>query len=115
MTRANSSVTRQKRHKKIIQAGKGYRGRNNCYRLVKSRVEKAWQYAYRDRKAFKRDIKSIWIVRINAALRSMNLTYSKFMNLFNKSDLTIDKKHLAHLAYGNSEAFKQIVNKVVHA
>ena len=115
MIRVSSSVTRRNKHKKIIRHAKGYRGRSNCYRLARSRVEKGWQYAYRDRKVFKREIRSLWIVRINAALRGMDLTYSRFINMLNKSTINIDRKHLSNLAYENLGAFKKVVNSVMTA
>ena len=78
-------------------------------------MEKAMQYAYRDRRNKKRDFKSLWIQRINAGVRSEGLTYSKFINGLNKSGIKIDRKILAEIAYDNPEAFKTIVKKVQSA
>lgn len=109
MARAKSSQT-HRRHKKIIKMAKGYRGRaKNCYRTAVQRVEKALQYAYRDRKTKKRNFRALWIQRINAAARQDGLTYSQFMNGIKKAGIEIDRKILAELAVREPEAFSAIV------
>ena len=81
MSRVKKAVTKKARHKKILKMAKGYRGRaKNCFRIAIQRVEKALQYAYRDRRNKKRDFRALWIQRINAAVRQEGLTYSKFIN-----------------------------------
>jgi len=109
MARAQSSQT-HRRHKKIIKMAKGYRGRGkNCFRTAVQRVEKALQYAYRDRKAKKRTFRGLWIQRINAATRELGLTYSQFMNGVHKAGIELDRKVLADIAVREPEAFKAIV------
>ena len=111
MARAQSSQT-HRRHKKIIKMAKGYRGRGkNCYRTAVQRVEKALQYAYRDRKVKKRNFRSLWIQRINAAARLHDLTYSTFMNGLNKAGIELDRKVLAELAVSEAEAFKVLAEQ----
>ena len=113
MPRSNSSVPRKRKHKKILKQAKGYFGtRKSNYRTAKDAVQKALQYAYRDRRAKKRDFRSLWIQRINAGVRQEGLTYSKFINCLNKSKVKLDRKVLADLAYNNPEAFKSLVKKV---
>ena len=113
MSRVKRGVTAHSRHLKVIKAAKGSRGRQkNTFRAAIQRVEKSGQYAYRDRKAKKRDFRSLWIQRINAGVRNEGLTYSKFMNGLNKSKIKLDRKVLAELAYNNPEVFKSIVKKV---
>ena len=85
--------------------------RKNTIRVAKQAMEKAMQYAYRDRRNKKRDFKSLWIQRINAGVRQEGLTYSKFISGLNKSGIKIDRKILAEIAYDNPEAFKTIVKK----
>ena len=113
MTRVSRGVTTHKRHRKIIKAAKGSRGRQkNTFRAAIQRVEKSGQYAYRDRRTKKRTFRSLWIQRINAGVRSEGLTYSKFINGINKSKIKLDRKVLADLAYNNPTAFKSLVKKV---
>lgn len=110
MARAKNGTVSKKRHKKILKLAKGYRGRaNNCYRVAIERVEKALQYAYRDRKNRKRDFRSLWIQRINAGVREHGLTYSKFMNGVKLAGIDVDRKILAELAVREPAAFKAIV------
>ena len=114
MPRANSSVPRRKKHKKIIKQAKGYFGtRKSNYRTAKDAVQRALQYAYRDRRQKKRQFRSLWITKINAAARLNNLSYSKFMNYLHKSELEIDRKVLADIAANNPERFSSIVKAVV--
>ena len=112
MARVKRGVTSHAKHKKVLKAVKGQWGRRkNTIRVAKQAMEKAMQYAYRDRRNKKRDFKSLWIQRINAGVRAEGLTYSKFINGLNKSGIKLDRKVLAEIAYDNPEAFKTIVKK----
>jgi large subunit ribosomal protein L20 len=112
MTRAISSTVTKHKHKKILKLAKGYRGRsNNCYRIALQRVEKALQYAYRDRRNKKRDFRALWIQRINAAVRPYGLVYSKFIDLLNKAQIFINRKLLSELAIHEPEAFGHIIEQ----
>ena len=116
MARVKRGVTSRAKHKKVFKAVKGQWGRRkNTIRVAKQAMEKAMQYAYRDRRAKKRDFKSLWIQRINAGVRAEGLTYSKFINGLNKSGIQLDRKILAEIAYDNPEAFKTIVKKAQSA
>ena len=113
MSRVKRGVTSHARHKKVLKQVKGQYGRRkNTIRVAKQALEKAMQYAYRDRRAKKREFRSLWIQRINAGVRLEGLTYSKFINGLNKSKIKLDRKVLADLAYNNPEAFKTLVKKV---
>ena len=113
MSRTKRGVTSRARHKKVFKAVKGQWGRRkNTIRIARQAMEKAMQYAYRDRRAKKREFRSLWIQRINAGVRSEGLTYSRFINGLNKSKIKLDRKVLADLAYNNPEAFKSLVKKV---
>ena len=113
MSRTKRGVTSRARHKKVFKAVKGQWGRRkNTIRIARQAMEKALQYAYRDRRAKKREFRSLWIQRINAGLRAEGLTYSRFINGLNKSKIKLDRKVLADLAYNNPEAFKSLVKKV---
>lgn len=106
MARVKRGVTTHARHKKIIDRAKGYRGRSkNCFRIATERVEKALQYAYRDRRAKKRDFRSLWIQRINAAVREHGLVYSQFMGGLKLIGLELDRKVLSELAISEPAAF----------
>ncbi len=112
MARVKRGVTSRAKHKKVLKAVKGQWGRRkNTIRVARQAMEKAMQYAYRDRRNKKRDFKSLWIQRINAGVRLEGLTYSKFINGLNKTGIKIDRKILAEIAYDNPEAFKTIVKK----
>ena len=112
MSRVKGGVTSRARHKKVIKAAKGYRGRsNNNYRLALERVEKAMQYAYRDRRVKKRNFRALWIQRINAAVRAHDMSYSQFMNGVHKAGIEVDRKVLAELAYSDDAGFKAIVDQ----
>ena len=112
MARVKRGVTSRAKHKKVLKAVKGQWGRRkNTIRVARQAMEKAMQYAYRDRRNKKRDFKSLWIQRINAGVRSAGLTYSKFINGLNKSGIKLDRKILAEIAYDSPEAFKTIVKK----
>ena len=113
MARTKRGVISRARHKKVLKAVKGQYGRRkNTIRIARQAMEKAMQYAYRDRKAKKREFRSLWIQRINAGVRNEGLTYSKFINGLIKSKIKLDRKVLAELAYNNPEALKSIVKKV---
>ena len=112
MARVKRGVTSRAKHKKVLKAVKGQWGRRkNTIRVARQAMEKAMQYAYRDRRNKKRDIKSLWIQRINAGVRSEGLTYSKFINGLNKSGIKLDRKIQDEIAYDSPEAFKTIVKK----
>ena len=113
MARVKRGVTSHAKHKKVLKAVKGQWGRRkNTIRVARQAMEKAMQYAYRDRRNKKRDFKSLWIQRINAGVRAEGLTYSKFINGLAKSKIKLDRKVLAELAYNNPEVFKSVVKKV---
>ncbi len=113
MSRTKRGVTSRARHKKVFKAVKGQWGRRkNTIRIARQAMEKAMQYAYRDRRAKKREFRSLRIQRINAGVRAEGLTYSRFINGLNKSKIKLDRKVLADLAYNNPEAFKSLVKKV---
>ena len=116
MSRTKRGVISRRRHKKVLKAVKGQFGRRkNTIRIARQAMEKAMQYAYRDRRAKKREFRSLWIQRINAGVRSEGLTYSKFINGLSKSGIKLDRKILAEIAYDNPEAFKTIVKKAQSA
>ena len=113
MARVKRGVTSHARHKKVLKQVKGQYGRRkNTIRIAKQALEKAMQYAYRDRRTKKREFRSLWIQRINAGVRAEGLTYAKFINGLAKSKIKLDRKVLAELAYNNPEVFKSIVKKV---
>ena len=113
MARTKRGVTSHARHKKVLKQVKGHFGRRkNTIRVAKQALEKSMQYAYRDRRAKKREFRSLWIQRINAGVRAEGITYSKFINGLNKSGIKLDRKVLADMAYNNPEAFKSIVKKI---
>ena len=112
MARTKRGVVSHSKHKKILKKVKGQWGRRkNTIRIARQAMEKAMQYAYRDRRTKKRNFKSLWIQRINAGVRAEGLTYSKFIHGLNKSGIKLDRKVLAEIAYDNPEAFKTIVKK----
>ncbi|MES2607332.1 MAG: 50S ribosomal protein L20 [Pseudomonadota bacterium] len=116
MSRVKRGVTSHARHKKIIKMAKGYRGRSkNCFRIALQRVEKALQYAYRDRRNKKRDFRGLWIQRINAGVRELGLNYSVFINGLSKAGIQVDRKIMADLAMNQPEAFKALVDKAKKA
>jgi large subunit ribosomal protein L20 len=116
MSRVKRGVTSHARHKKILKMAKGYRGRSkNCFRIALQRVEKALQYAYRDRRNKKRDFRGLWIQRINAGARELGLTYSVFINGITKAGIQVDRKIMADLAMNQPEAFKVLVEKAKKA
>jgi large subunit ribosomal protein L20 len=110
MARVKRGVTTHARHKKVLDLAKGYRGRsNNAFRVAIEKVEKGLRYAYRDRRAKKRNFRALWIQRINAGVRQEGLTYSQFMNGVKRAGIELDRKVLADLAVHEPEAFKAIV------
>ncbi|GAA4316553.1 50S ribosomal protein L20 [Pontixanthobacter gangjinensis] len=113
MPRSVNSVAKRARRKKVLKQAKGYFGRRkNVWTVAKNAVDKAMLYAYRDRKAKKRNFRSLWIMRINAAARQEGLSYSQFMGKLKASEIGLNRKVLADLAMNNPEAFKAIVEKV---
>jgi large subunit ribosomal protein L20 len=112
MSRVKTGTTRHARHKKVTDAAKGYYSRRkNTFRAANQAVEKAGQYAYRDRKVKKRNFRALWIQRINAAAREHGLTYGRFIDGLNKAGVEIDRKVLADLAVRDSDAFKALVDQ----
>ena len=113
MPRVKRGVTARARHKKVLAKSKGFRGRRgNVYRVAKEAVMKAGQYAYRDRRNKKRDIRALWITRINAAVRELGMSYSAFMAGLKKAKIEIDRKVLADLAVLDKPAFAKIAGQV---
>ncbi len=112
MSRVKRGVTAHARHKKTLKQAKGYYGRRkNTIRVAKQAVEKAGQYAYRDRRVRKRNFRSLWIQRINAAAREHGLTYGRFIDGLTKAGVEIDRKVLADIAVKDAAAFKVLVNQ----
>jgi large subunit ribosomal protein L20 len=110
MARVKRGVTAHARHKKVLDLAKGYRGRaNSSFRIAIEKVEKGLRYAYRDRRAKKRNFRALWIQRINAAVREHGLTYSQFINGVSRAGIELDRKVLSDLAIREPEAFKGIV------
>ncbi|WP_299672749.1 50S ribosomal protein L20 [uncultured Polaribacter sp.] len=113
MPRSVNSVASRKRRKKILKAAKGYFGRRkNVYTVAKNAVEKGMLYAYRDRKNNKRNFRSLWIVRINAAARLNGMSYSQFMGKVKANNIDLNRKVLADLAVNNPDTFKAVVEKI---
>ena len=111
MERVKRGTTVKQKHNKILDRAKGYLGRHHStYRAAREKTEKAGQYAYRDRRQKKRDFRSLWIVRINAAVRSNGLTYSQFMNGLKKAGINLDRKVLAQMAYDADKNFETLVD-----
>ena len=113
MARIKRGTTSHVRHKKVISKAKGFRGRRkNCFKTAKHAVEKSLIYAYRDRRRRKRDFRSLWIQRINAAVRENGMKYSTFINALQKLEITIDRKMLADMAVREPQAFRELANRV---
>lgn len=113
MARVKRGVTQHRRHKKVLAAAKGYRGRGKtAFRVAIERVEKGLQYAYRDRRTRKRNFRRLWIQRINAGAREHGLTYSQLVSGMKKAGIEIDRKVLADLAVREPEAFRAVVEQV---
>lgn len=112
MPRVKRGVTARARHKKVLNAAKGYRGRRSTvYRIAKEAVMKAGQYAYRDRRQRKRQFRALWIARINAGARELGMKYSTLMNGLKKACIEVDRKVLADLAVFDKPAFAAIANQ----
>jgi large subunit ribosomal protein L20 len=113
MPRAKGGFKTRRRRKKVLERAKGYYGaKSRLFRVATETVDKALQYAYRDRKAKKREFRALWIIRINAAVRAMGLNYSQFMSGLKKTNIGLDRKALADLAYHDPKAFSQIAETV---
>jgi large subunit ribosomal protein L20 len=113
MARVKRGVTAHAKHKKVLKAAKGFYGRRkNTIRIAKQAVEKANQYAYRDRKRRKRTFRALWIQRLNAAVRPFGLTYSRFIDGLSRAEIMVDRKVLSDLAIREPAAFQAIVEKV---
>ena len=112
MPRVKRGVTARARHKKVLDAAKGYRGRrSSVYRIAKEAVMKAGQYQYRDRRQRKRQFRALWIARINAGARELGMKYSTLMNGLKKASIEVDRKVLADLAVFDKPAFAAIANQ----
>ena len=112
MARVKRGVTSHAKHKKVLKAAKGFYGRRkNTIRVAKQAVDKAAQYAYRDRKRKKRTFRALWIQRLNAAVRPFGLTYSRFIDGLGKAGVTVDRKVLSDLAIHEPAAFEAIVGQ----
>lgn len=116
MAKVKRGVTAHARHKKVLKMASGYRGRSStCYRIALERVEKALQYAYRDRRNKKREFRALWIQRINAAVRAEGLTYASFIHGLHRSNIDLDRKVMAEMAVNAPESFRFLVNQVKSA
>ena len=116
MPRVKRGVTAKARHKKVLEQAKGYRGaRSRLYKVAKQAVDKAGQYSYRDRRQRKRQFRSLWVVRINAAARENGLSYSRFIAGLNKAEIDLDRKVLADLAVNDKPAFTQLAEQAKSA
>jgi len=113
MPRAKGGFKTRRRRKKVLERAKGYYGaKSRLFRVATETVDKALQYAYRDRKNKKREFRALWIIRINAAVRAMGLNYSQFISGLKKANIILDRKALADLAYNDPKAFSQIAETV---
>ena len=116
MPRARSNVPRLKRKKQIMKAARGaYGGRSKLWKAAKETVERGWVYAYRDRKAKKRDFRKLWIIRINAAARQNEMSYNVFMNGLKKAGIEVDRKILSDIAITDPTAFTLLAEKAKSA
>jgi large subunit ribosomal protein L20 len=112
MARATNGSIHKNRRKKVLKIAKGFRGgRSKLYKTARAAIMKSGQWAYRDRRARKREFRSLWIIRINAAVRENGLSYSKFMNSLKKLGIELDRKALADLAFHDKEVFAALVEK----
>ena len=113
MARVKGAMRTRARHKKILKLAKGYFGdKSKLFRIANQAVMKSLSYAYRDRKARKRDFRKLWITRINAAARMNGMSYSRFMNCLRKSGINLNRKMLADMAVNDEKAFAQLVESV---
>lgn len=114
--RVKTGVVRRRRHKKILKLARGfYSGRRKHFRKAKEQLERSMYYAFRDRKQKKREFRSLWIVRINAACRMHNISYSKFMHGLKLANIELDRKILADMAMNDMSAFSKIVESAKKA
>ncbi|QCD53424.1 MULTISPECIES: 50S ribosomal protein L20 [unclassified Campylobacter] len=112
MARVKTGVVRRRRHKKVLKLARGfYSGRRKHFRKAKEQLERSLVYAYRDRRAKKRDFRRLWIVRINAACRLNDISYSRFINGLKKANIELDRKILADMAMNDPKAFAQIASQ----
>ena len=113
MSRVNKAVPSRNRRKKILSLAKGFRGRRkNCFRIAKQAVEKSLQYAYRDRRKRKSQMRALWITRISAAVEPFQYNYSTFINLLAKKNVILNRKCLAEIAAQHPDVFAKIVKRV---
>lgn len=113
MARVKRGMTARARHKKVLKLAKGFRGRSStCFRPALERLEKSWQYAYRDRKVKKREFRALWIQRINAAVRGFGMRYSEFVSGLKKAGVAVDRKMLAKLAVENPSVIENLVSQI---
>ena len=116
MARVKTARTTRARHKKILKLAKGFIGaRSRIFKVANCAVMKALKYAYRDRRATKRNMRSLWIVRINAAVRERGMSYSRFVNACKKANITVNRKMLADLAVNDAAAFAKLVEVAKNA
>ena len=116
MARVKTGVVRRRRHKKVLKLARGfYSARHKHFRKAKQQLERSLVYAYRDRRAKKRDFRRLWIIRINAACRLNDISYSRFINGLKKANIELDRKVLANLAMNDAAAFASIVAEVKKA
>ncbi|NLH96976.1 MAG: 50S ribosomal protein L20 [Clostridiaceae bacterium] len=116
MARVKGAMRTRARHKKILKLAKGYFGdKSKLFRIANQAVMKSLSYAYRDRKARKRDFRKLWITRINAAARMNGMSYSRFMNCLRKSGINLNRKMLADMAVNDEKAFAQLVESIKNA
>ena len=116
MARVKTGVVRRRRHKKVLKLARGfYSARHKHFRKAKEQLERSLVYAYRDRRAKKRDFRRLWIIRINAACRLNDISYSRFINGLKKANIELDRKVLANLAMNDAAAFASIVEEVKKA
>jgi len=113
MARVKRGKIAHKRRKHLLKYAKGFRwGRKSKYRLAKDALRHAWSYAYRDRRVKKREFRKLWQIKINAAVRDLELSYSRFINLLKKNNIELDRKVLAELAVNHPDVFKKTVEKI---
>ncbi len=113
MPRARGGFKTRRRRKKILEKAKGYySARGRLFRSAKQAVDRSLLYEYRDRKVRKREFRALWIIRINAALRALGLTYSQFVSRLKKANITLNRKALSDMAFNDPSAFTQLVEKV---
>lgn len=116
MPRATNNVAARARHRKLLKQADGYYGaKSRLYRIAKEAVERGLNYAYRDRRARKRDFRQLWIMRINAAARLNGLSYNSFMSLLRQSNIEVNRKVLAEMAVNDAEAFQKLVETAKQA